>query len=52
MNYRRISSKILAPFVSLAFVMASSTQAAEIMVDTSVIDQALGVIANTNQERC
>lgn len=50
MNYRRISSKILAPFVSLAFVMASSTQAAEIMIDTSVIDQALGVVANTNQE--
>jgi len=50
MNYRRISSKILAPVVSLAFVMASSTQAAEIMTDTSIIDQALGVIANTNQE--
>ncbi len=50
MNYRRISSKILAPVVSLAFVMGSSTQAAEIMTDTSIIDQALGVIANTNQE--
>jgi len=50
MNYRRISSKILAPLVALALVMASSTQAAEIMVDTSIIDQALGVVANTNQE--
>lgn len=51
MNYRRLSSKILAPFVSLAFVMASSAQAAEIMTDTSIIDQALGVLAESNQEQ-
>ncbi len=50
MNYRRISSKILAPLVSLACVMASSTQAAEIMTDTSIIDRALGVLVQKNDE--
>jgi hypothetical protein len=50
MNYRRISSKILAPVVPLAFVMASSTQAAEIMTDTSVIDQALNYVSQTNEQ--
>lgn len=50
MNYRRLSSKILAPVVSLAFVMASSTQAAEIMADTSIIDQALDVLEQKNEE--
>jgi hypothetical protein len=50
MNYRRISSKILAPLIPLAFVLGNSTQAAEIMTDTSVLDQALGIIASTNQQ--
>lgn len=50
MNYRRISSKILAPLVSLAFVMTSSTQAAEIMTDTSMIDEALSVLERKNDE--
>lgn len=50
MNYRRISSKIAAPFASLALVMISATQAAEIMNDTSIIDQALSVIEQKNQD--
>ncbi|MCA9017525.1 MAG: DUF3450 family protein, partial [Planctomycetaceae bacterium] len=50
MNYRRISSKILAPIVSLAFFMVSSAQAAEIMTDTSIIDEALSVLEQKNSE--
>jgi len=50
MNYRRLSSKILAPFASLAIVMVSGTQAAEIMIDTSVIDRALSVLEQQHDE--
>ena len=48
MNYRQLSSKVLAPVISLAYVMTCSAQTAEIFTDTSVIDQALNRVAQTN----
>jgi hypothetical protein len=41
MNYRRLPSQILTSLVCSVLFFASSTQAAEIMIDTSIIDQAL-----------
>lgn len=50
MNYRQLSNKALAPLVSFMFLVASTTQAAEIMTDTSIIDRALSVIVQKNTE--
>ncbi|MFM1895077.1 MAG: hypothetical protein RLZZ385_151 [Pseudomonadota bacterium] len=40
MNNRRIKTKVLAPIALLGLLMTGVTQSAEIMVDTSIIDEA------------
>jgi hypothetical protein len=49
MNNRRIKSKVLAPLAVIA-IMASGSQAAEIMMDTSLIDNALRVLQQKQVE--
>jgi hypothetical protein len=50
MNYRRLTSQILASFVFSIFFIASSIQAAEIMTDTSIIDRALNALEQKQAE--
>jgi len=49
MNNRQIKSKVLALIACFA-LMASGSQAAEIMIDTSLIDNALEVLQRKNSE--
>lgn len=50
MKYRRIPSRVLTPFIFITLAMANTVKAAEIMVDTSVIDQAQGVLEQSHEE--
>jgi len=50
MNYRRITTKVLASFVFSMLGFASTIQAAEIMTDTSIIDQALNSLEQNQTE--
>ncbi|MBL4821400.1 MAG: DUF3450 domain-containing protein [Gammaproteobacteria bacterium] len=50
MNYRQLLSKVLPSAVFTMFVMVNGSQAAEIMTDTSIIDQALNVLEQTQAE--
>ena len=50
MNYRQFPSKILASLLISFFWLASTTQAAEIMTDTSFFPEALSVLEAKNAE--
>ena len=50
MNNRRIKNKVLTPLALISLLFAGSSLAAELMVDTSIIDRAQEVLRNKQTE--